>query len=381
MRRATLALCAALLSGCPTDGDTLVEAEPLDLPADPAAWGGPVGVSTFDQDGTAIEVWYPAPSSAAGAATEVMEMWQFIPEVVLDTLGGFSLPEVDTRAIRDAPLRAPEAPYPVVVFSHGFGGFRLQSVDFATHLASRGYVVVAADHPGRSLGAVLPCLFTPPLEGCNLEAWGGEDPAPPQIEAILEWLELANADGGALAVALDLDYIGLAGHSAGGATASREGDANETFDALLPMGGADDITRDVPTLLMGSTCDGMFPQERMEEIHASLADGDLLAIHGAGHLAYTDLCALELGEFAATYLEPRDDVNPLFLDGLVLLAIDGCPGIVPEDPPAEECDGGYLPLEDSFPVVRHYSTVFFDEKLRGEGEGPVDGVMENASLL
>ncbi|MDP7113851.1 MAG: hypothetical protein QGH45_17915, partial [Myxococcota bacterium] len=177
------------------------------------------------------------------------------------------------------------------------------------------------------------------------------------------------------------DYIGLAGHSAGGATASREGDANETFDALLPMGGADDITRDVPTLLMGSTCDGMFPQERMEEIHASLADGDLLAIHGAGHLAYTDLCALELGEFAATYLEPRDDVNPLFLDGLVLLAIDGCPGIVPEDPPAEECDGGYLPLEDSFPVVRHYSTVFFDEKLRGEGEGPVDGVMENASLL
>ncbi len=191
MRRATLALCAALLSGCPTDGDTLVEAEPLDLPADPAAWGGPVGVSTFDQDGTAIEVWYPAPSSAAGAATEVMEMWQFIPEVVLDTLGGFSLPEVDTRAIRDAPLRAPEAPYPVVVFSHGFGGFRLQSVDFATHLASRGYVVVAADHPGRSLGAVLPCLVQRRIHSAHDNAYACDyvcDYASSALASSIEWL-------------------------------------------------------------------------------------------------------------------------------------------------------------------------------------------------
>jgi dienelactone hydrolase len=380
MRGTSLALFALILGGCPTGVDPPVEAEPLDLPADPAVWGVPVGVSTFEQDGAIIEVWFPAPASADGSATELMDVQQFIPAVVLDTLGGFSLPQIDTRAIRDAPLRAPVTPYPVVVFSHGFGGFRLQSVDFATHLASRGYVVVAADHPGRSLGAVLPCLFTPPLEGCDLEAWGGEDPAPPQIDAILDWLELAAADGGALAGALDLDHIGLSGHSAGGATASREGDSRETFDALLPMGGADEIARDVPTLLMGSTCDGMFPQERMEEIHATLADGELLSIQAAGHLAYTDLCALELGGFAATYLAPRDDINPLFLDGLVLLAIDGCPGIVPDDPPDDECAAGYLPLEDSFPIVRHYSTVFFDEQLRGEGDGPVDGVMENASL-
>lgn len=390
MRRTLPCLAVALLLGCPTTGDPDEEGqpEPLDLPADPAEWGVPVGATTVTHGETKMEIWYPASDDVADRPTELMWMDQFIPDPVKEVLGEITLPDVDTRAVRDVPLRVPESPYPVVVFSHGFGGFRLQSVDFTTHLASRGYVVVAADHPGRSLGAVLPCLFTPPLEGCDLEAWGGEDPAPEQIDAILEWLPLANTEGAGLVDgladafvgALDLDHMGLSGHSAGGATTSREGDTREDFDALLPMGGADDTARDVPTLLMGSTCDGMFTMEQMEDIHAGLADGALLSIEAAGHLAYTDLCALELGEFAETYLEPREDVNPLFLDGLVLLAIDGCPGIVPDDPPAAECSDGYLPLEDSFPIVRHYSTVFFDEQLRGSGDGPTDGVFPAASL-
>ena len=269
MRGTLFTLVVLSLAGCPPAEDGAVE--PLDLPSDPAAWGVPVGVSTFEHGGAILEVWYPASDSAADSPTELLFMQQFIPDVVQDALGEFSLPEVDTRAVRDAPLRVPESPYPVVVFSHGFGGFRLQSVDFATHLASRGYVVVAADHPGRSLGAVLPCLFTPVLEGCDLEAWGGEDTAPEQIDAILDWLPTATADGGPLAGALDLDHVGLSGHSAGGATTSRQGDADATFDALLPMGGADDTTRDVPTLLMGGSCDGMFPMERMHEIHDEIS--------------------------------------------------------------------------------------------------------------
>ncbi len=389
MREALPWLAVALLLGCPTteDPDEGLP-EPLDLPADPAEWGVPVGVTTVTHGDTKMEIWYPAPDDVADRQTEVMWMGQFIPEPVSDALGEIVLPDVDTRAVREVPLRVPESPYPVVVFSHGFGGFRLQSVDFTTHLASRGYVVVAADHPGRSLDAVLPCLFAPALEGCDLDAFGGDDPAPDQIDDILEWLPLANTDGTGLVDglseafvgALDLDHMGLSGHSAGGATTSREGDTREVFDALLPMGGADDTARDVPTLLMGSTCDGMFTMEQMEDIHGGLADGALLSIEAAGHLAYTDLCALELGEFAAEYLEPRDDINPLFLDGLVLLAIDGCPGIVPEEPPASECADGYLPLEDSFPIVRHYSTVFFDQQLRASGDGPTDGVFGVATL-
>ena len=383
MRTVPSLLLALSLLGCPItdDPEPGSEPEPLDLPDDPALRGVPVGVMTLIHDSATFDVWYPAPDAVSGEPTGAIDMNGYVPQVVADALGEFTLPDVKVDAVRDAPLRVPEDRYPVVVFSHGFGGFREQSVDFTTHLASRGYVVVAADHPGRSLGAVLPCIFTPVLEGCDLEAWGGDDTAPEQIDDLMDWLALAAVEeGGTFAGALDLDHAGLSGHSAGGATTSRVGQDDERFTALLPMGGAAETARDVPTMLMGATCDGMFEMETMEEIHGSLADGALLEIRAAGHLAFTDLCALELGAFAETYLEPRDDINPLFLDSLVLLAIDGCPDIVPETPPTDECTDGYLPLETSRPIVRHYATAFFDQHLRGSTQPLVPDAFPDATL-
>ena len=67
---------------------------------------------------------------------------------------------VETRAYRDdarnRPLRTeiwrPSAPMrsPVVLFSHGFAGTRLQSKFICSHLASHGYVVAAPDHAGNT---------------------------------------------------------------------------------------------------------------------------------------------------------------------------------------------------------------------------------------
>lgn len=46
-------------------------------------------------------------------------------------------------------------PYPVVVFAHGFSGFSGQSLPQMTHWASRGFVVVSADHPSVGLRTFL----------------------------------------------------------------------------------------------------------------------------------------------------------------------------------------------------------------------------------
>ncbi len=43
------------------------------------------------------------------------------------------------------------APYPLVMFSHGFRGVAVQSVTFTEFIASHGYVVVAMDHVGNTL--------------------------------------------------------------------------------------------------------------------------------------------------------------------------------------------------------------------------------------
>jgi dienelactone hydrolase len=350
--------------------------EPLDLPADPAAAGVPVGVTTVHaDDGVTLEVWYPAAESAAGAATESPDFDQFLPPAFVEHVGAIGFTSFDSGAVRDAALRVPEAPYPVVFFSHGFGGMRLQSLDYTVHLASRGYVVIAADHPGRMMGDVLPCLFSPALDGCDLSGFGGEDPAEDDIGSALAWMDAA-AESGFFAGALDTAQLGLSGHSAGAGTTVSVGDANARFSALLPMAGYGAPTRDVPTLLMGGTCDSFARDADAEPMYEALAEGNLVRIAGAGHLAFSDLCALDLAGLADTWLADRDDLNATFYPLLLQLATDGCPGFVPA---ADVCaDGAYLPLETSAPIVRHYSTVFFDNMLRGEGPGVEAGIFAEA---
>ncbi len=76
-----------------------------------------------------IEVWYPA---APEAGDEPDSYW---PELDF-TFGGF----------RDAPPVTVGAPYPLVAFSHGYGGIRYQSPYLTEHLARHGFVVVSVDH-------------------------------------------------------------------------------------------------------------------------------------------------------------------------------------------------------------------------------------------
>jgi pimeloyl-ACP methyl ester carboxylesterase len=348
--------------------------EPLDLPADPAARGVPVGVTTWTLEETTAEVWYPAADAEAASPTESPDFSAFVPASVSEVLGEVALPTLDSGAVRDAALRPPEAPYPVVLFSHGFGAFRVQSLDVVVHLASRGYVVVAPDHPGRMLGDLLPCLFSPVLEGCDLTAMVGADPGPEHLEAALERLEQEAAEGGFFEGAVDLSRLGVTGHSAGASSAAALGGEDERFSAVMPMSTSAAPAREVPTLLMSGTCDAVIPPEATREAFAGVSDGHLLEIAGAGHQAFSDICALDLPALAQELLVGRDDVNDTLLDSLELLAADGCPGYTPA---AEGCED-FLDLETTQTIVRYYGTVFFDEALYGSGAGVAGGIWAEA---
>ncbi len=355
--------------------------EPLDLPADPAATGVPVGVLTTTVGDLTVEVWYPAADATAGRETESIDVGSLMPASVVAVLGDVDLPALDTIAVRDAAVRPPEEPYPVVLFAHGFGGFRLQSVGTTTHLASRGYVVVAADHTLRTFGDVLPCLFDPPLDDCDADTFLGEDPTPDQLAALLAWLDEANGEsGGVLEGVLDTTLVAVTGHGGGGIAASAVGDAQGGVSAVLAMGGAGTTERDVPVLLMGGGCDALFTMEEVEQARETSTDALLVDIEAAGHLAFTDMCAIDLAGFAEEVLLPRDDMNELLVEQLMQLTVDGCPGHVPDPPPAEECAGGYLPLETSETIVRHYATVFLDRALRGTGPGAEAGAFPEADV-
>lgn len=359
-----------LLVACGSNQDDTgkeAEVEALVLPDDASARGVPVGMRTVSYEGQTFEVWYPTTDAYASTATDSVDIEPFIPTSFTDAVGAVDLPAIDSQAVRDAPVRDAGEPYPVVLFSHGFGGLRYQSMDYTSHLASRGYVVIAPDHPGRMLGDVLPCMFSPALEGCDLSSMYGDDPAVDDLAAARAWVE---AGGEFLAGYIDPERIALSGHSAGAGSTAGVG-ADGTYDALLLMAGGASTTS--PSLFMDGSCDAYATEESIFAAAAASTDADAISIQGAGHLAFSDLCQLELGTLANEVLIGRDDVNTLLLEQLLDLATSGCPD---GNPPADraECANGFLDLSVSAPIVRYYSTVFFDQQLYGKGSGVTGGV-------
>ena len=335
--------------------------ESLDLPADQAAAGVPVGVQTVTKGDVTFEVWYPASDASAEVAASAVDFMQFIPASFSEAVGDFSLPALPSVAVRDADVRNTGEAMPLVLFSHGFGGTRLQSVSLTEHLASRGYVVIAPDHPGRMMGDVLPCLFAPPLDGCDMTGFF-EDPAIEDLTVALDWA-LSEQDW----LLLDDARIGLAGHSAGGSSTTSLGEVDDRIGALLPMAGAGAVSRDVPTLVIDGTCDGIVSTASTQQAAEASTSADIAHIAGAGHLAFADLCTLELDQLAADLLEGRDDLNAALYDQLLALGTDGCPGAAPAVSSAD-CTDSYLDFDTSAEIIRYGATAFFDAQLLGSGE-------------
>ena len=135
------------LAGC--DGASLL-APPADLAA-PGPW--PVGVRTAKVGNLTVEIWYPAQvGSDAGKPTERYDIRLQLPASEAAKIPDADNPWQDCDCVRDLPLDDAHGPYPVVLFVHGTASFRHQSLHQMTHWASRGFVVVAADHPGLKLG-------------------------------------------------------------------------------------------------------------------------------------------------------------------------------------------------------------------------------------
>jgi predicted dienelactone hydrolase len=130
----------------------------------------------------------------------------------------------DAKRDRMLPIRVylPETdkPAPVVLFSHGLGGSRDNNPYLGNHWAARGYVVVFVQHPGSDESV---WKDTPGQErmaalkkAASLENYmeRGKD-IPAVIDALAAW----NADEKhALHHRLDLEHLGMSGHSFGAQT-------------------------------------------------------------------------------------------------------------------------------------------------------------------
>lgn len=196
--------------------------------------------ATDDHRELMIQFWYPA---EATEGTETAPYLPANPEVRRAMFAQVMMPpaRVDetmgtwrTRSVEGASVATAQPKYPVVIFSHGFGGFRTQNISQMEELASRGFIVVAIDHtfcaaavefPG---GRVVPFADEfkqrqdPDREAVDKQYDGLALLWAADASFVLDELERINgSDGDPLAGRLDLERIGMFGHSFGGATSGQ----------------------------------------------------------------------------------------------------------------------------------------------------------------
>ncbi len=276
-----------------------------------AAGGWTVGARTVNIKGLTVEVWYPAVSdTSATAAPKNYDVRLWLPAKEQKKIPDDKVPAQVCDCYADLPFDTEHGPYPVVLFAHGTAGFRTQTLSLMTHLASRGFVVLAADHPGLYLGDLLQFKF-----GAKVTT---------DLQTILNALKTNAPELTFLKDKIALDHVGLIGHSAGGnAVSSLSGLDGVEFVVPMAAGGTQNGPDLKGSLIMGALNDKVVAYSRQQSgFNQSPNPKRLVGIANAGHLAFSDLCALKNkdGEDMVTVAQKYKISNAGFASGLW----DGC---------------------------------------------------------
>jgi predicted dienelactone hydrolase len=317
------------------------------LPHDRAAAGpSPVGARTIHHDDLTIEVWYPArPGSAAGAPPVRYDLRASMPPAEAAKIPDADNAWLPCACARDLPLDDRHGPYPVILFLHGAASFRAQSAFLAAHWASRGFVVIAPDLPGVGLDAIL----------------GGPQALPLGAPAAVLDLVAASPPGGDDPLAFARAGLGhdvaVVGHSLGSVLAGTVSGRPEVR-AIIAMAGLTLADGEVPRLVLAGDHDQIAPADGARAGFTSAGPGDrLVIVHGAGHLAFSDLCTLGADRGGALAIARAHGVAIPEL--LVTLASDGCR---PTD----------APFAKTAPAIRAATAAFLEEKLRCDPTAAAD---------
>ena len=113
---------------------------------------------------------------------------------------------VQGQALQDAAVNGAAAPYPLVIFSHGFATNAAWYGTIIEHFASYGFIVLAPEHVEQ-------------LDDTWSEIWRASIDRPRDIKQTLDYAEALTAPGGDLAGLIDMQHVAVVGHSYGGYTA------------------------------------------------------------------------------------------------------------------------------------------------------------------
>ena len=273
------------------------------------------GVAYFTTPaGDTVVITYPVdPASTAGKPTYVINLLRWFtgsPTAPIPAGLPKNLPTtLATDAYSGVPISA-KGPFPVVLFSHGYGGYPEQSSFLTDHLATWGFVVVAPDHRSRDLKAV--------VSGTTGQ---GQNDVTDLRQALAYVTTLNSTPGTLLTGKLDLSRVASLGHSAGGGAAiSVAADSDiRTYVALAPAPAAPPPPK--PGMIMQGTADKVVNPVGTAKLYAKLPTPKrLILVKRAGHNVFDDGCTIGAAQGGLVAFVKQLKLPPAFL----AIATDGC---------------------------------------------------------
>lgn len=261
------------------------------------------------------------------------------------------LAEIDktfqNNAFRDAPVA--DGQFPLIVFSHGNGGFRMQSTFWCEHLASHGYIVVSPDHTGNAAATVVDGKLV--IHNSSAREQSAID-RPLDVSFIIDTMTkwTAGADS-RFTGKVDVEKIGVGGHSFGGYTSTLIADADDRVDAIVPMAAVspDRTTFDTPVLAIIATEDGTIKAAGNKVIRDYYDDskGPRYSVEfiNGGHYSFSDM----------------GQIQPDFGDGI---------GKGTRITNGEEIT--YTPMDQIIRYTNGYTTAFLNKYVKGESDAEHD---------
>lgn len=315
-----------------------------------------------------INVWYPVDHEAAKGLPlehypaelgEAISLVFGIPPQVFSYLD-----TIPTHVVTGAKVSAAESSYPVLLFSPGVRSARFQSMTAIEELVSHGYIVVGIDHPYTSAQVTFPDghgvayeanpefdtseeLYQYNVQGVGIRAADASF----VLDTLTQWNK--HDPNQLLEGKLDLDRVGIFGHSYGGATTAEALAQDDRFKAGLSLEGGfwgtvstTAMKQPFMYIMSGETAKSFAPDATEKDnvfypefepdldhvMTHSLNDTYYLTVDGFFHQSFTDISLISSRMFAR--------------------------GMTPEH---------------NVDITRSYTLAFFDRYLKGEQQGLLEG--------
>jgi dienelactone hydrolase len=242
--------------------------------------------------------WHPDIQAAGPALANTLDM----PSFLLD-----HLILARTHSLSDVSLATGQRQYPVLIYSHGLGGVRMQNTFQMEELASHGYIIAAIDHTFGGAITIFPdgrvALFDVSTVEGDISMAGNrlihiwmEDG-----RFVLDQLEKLNASDpdNRFTGRMNLEKVGYFGHSTGGGTAflfcqvDKRCGAGIALDGWLEPLAEEADTGSITRPFLFLKAEDWSTPENSAAIQAAdenrQAEGSIITLPGTRHYNFSDL--------------------------------------------------------------------------------------------